>query len=71
MAACSHHTGLAVTAVFKLMKGLLLYLLRLRLLKLEHAEIATLFSLLIEGFHLKWHTLHRGRSFQDRTRLLD
>jgi hypothetical protein len=33
-------------------KGLLLLLVGLGLLKLVHAEIATLFSLLIEAFHL-------------------
>ena len=48
----SHHTGLAVIAVFKVVKGLLLLLLGLGLLKLMHAEIATLFSLLIEVLHL-------------------
>lgn len=39
-------------AVFKVLKGLLLLLLGLGLLKLMHAEIATLFSLLIEALHL-------------------
>jgi len=39
-------------AVFKVVKGLLLLLLGLGLLKLMHAEIATLFSLLIEALHL-------------------
>ena len=52
MTAPSHHTGLAVIAVFKVVKGLLLLLLGLGLLKLVHAEIATLFSLLIEALHL-------------------
>jgi len=52
MTACSHHTGLAVIAVFKVVKGLLLLFLGLGLLKLVHAEIATLFSLLIEALHL-------------------
>ncbi|MEO5954575.1 MAG: DUF2127 domain-containing protein [Nitrospiraceae bacterium] len=53
MTTRSHHnTGLAVIAVFKLVKGLLLLLLGLGLLKLVHAEIATLFSLLIEALHL-------------------
>lgn len=47
-----HHTGLAVIAVFKIVKGLLLLLVGLGLLKLLHAEIATLFSLLIEALHL-------------------
>ncbi len=52
MTARSHHTGLAVIAVFKVVKGLLLLLLGLGLLKLVHAEIATLFSLLIESLRL-------------------
>ena len=52
MATRSHQTGLAVIAVFKVVKGLLLLLLGLGLLKLVHAEIATLFSLLIEALHL-------------------
>lgn len=45
-------TGLALIALFKLVKGLLLLLLGLGLLKLVHAEIATLFSLLIEALHV-------------------
>jgi uncharacterized membrane protein (DUF2068 family) len=52
MPICSHHTGLAVIALFKVVKGLLLLLVGLGLLKLVHAEIATLFSLLIEALHL-------------------
>ena len=52
MTTRSHHTGLAVIAVFKVVKGLLLLLLGLGLLKLMHAEIATLLSLLIEALHL-------------------
>jgi uncharacterized membrane protein (DUF2068 family) len=47
-----HQTGLAVIAVFKVVKGLLLLLVGLSLLKLVHAEIATLSSLLIEALHL-------------------
>lgn len=47
-----HHAGLVVIAVFKIVKGLLLLLVGLGLLKLVHAEIATLFSLLIEALHL-------------------
>jgi uncharacterized membrane protein (DUF2068 family) len=47
-----HQTGLAVIAVFKVVKGLLLLLVGLSLLELVHAEIATLFSLLIEALHL-------------------
>ena len=38
-------------AVFKMVKGLLLLLLGLGLLKLVQAEIATLFALLIEALH--------------------
>lgn len=52
MAIRSHQTGFAVIAAFKAMKGLLLLLVGLGLLRLMHAEIATLFSLLIEALHL-------------------
>jgi uncharacterized membrane protein (DUF2068 family) len=52
MTRAHHNTGLAVIALFKLVKGLLLLLVGLGLLKLVHAEIATLFSLLIEALHL-------------------
>lgn len=48
----AHHTGLAAIALLKLVKGLLLLLLGLGLLKLVHAETATLFALLIEALHL-------------------
>lgn len=48
----AHHTGLAAIAVLKLVKGLLLLLLGLGLIKLVHAETATLFALLIEALHL-------------------
>lgn len=47
-----HQTGIAVIAVFKFVKGVLLLLVGPGLLKLMHAEIATLFSLLIETLHL-------------------
>jgi uncharacterized membrane protein (DUF2068 family) len=47
-----HHPGLAAIAVFKVMKGLLLLSLGVGLLRLVHADIATLFSLLIEALHL-------------------
>ena len=47
-----HHTGLAAIALFKLIKGSLLLLVGAGLLKLVHAEIATLFSLLLEALHL-------------------
>lgn len=52
MTTRSHQTGIAAIAVFKVVKGLLLFLVGLGLLKLMHAEIATLFSLLIEALHL-------------------
>ena len=52
MTTRSHHTGLAVIAVFKMVKGVLMLLIGLGLLKLVHAEIATLFTLLIEALHL-------------------
>jgi uncharacterized membrane protein (DUF2068 family) len=56
----SHQTGLAFIAGFKVVKSLLLFLVGLGLLKLVHAEIATLFSLLIEALHLHAdsHILH-------------
>ena len=46
--------------MLKLTKGVLLLLLGLGLLKLVHAEIATLFSLLIEALHLNAdsHLIH-------------
>ena len=47
-----HKNGVAFIAGFKLVKGFLLLLVGLGLLKLVHAEIATLFSLLIEALHL-------------------
>lgn len=53
MTTRSHHTGLAIIAAFKIVKGLLLLLVGLGLLELMHAEIATLFSLLIEALHLQ------------------
>ena len=52
MTTRSHQTGLAAIAVFKLVKGVLLVILGLGLLKLMHADIATLFSHLIEALHL-------------------
>ena len=48
----THQSGLVAIAAFKMVKGLLAFLLGLGLLKLMHAEIATLFSLLIEALHL-------------------
>ena len=52
MSTRSHQTGLAAIALFKLIKGVLLFLVGVGLLKLVHAEIATLFSLLLETLHL-------------------
>ena len=52
MTTRSHQTGLAAIAVFKLVKGALLLLVGLGLLKLMHADIVTLFSRLIEMVHL-------------------
>ena len=52
MSTGTHQAGLAAIAVLKLVKGVLLLLLGLGLLQLVHAEIATLFSLLIETLHL-------------------
>ena len=47
-----HHTGMALIAGFKVAKGVLLLLVGLGLLKLVHADIATLFSQLLEALHL-------------------
>ena len=60
MTAPIHHPGMAAIAILKLAKGVLLLLLGLGLLKLVHAEIATLFSLLIEALHLNAdsHLIH-------------
>lgn len=52
----SHHSGLAVIALFKLLKGLLLLLVGASLLRLVDAEIATFFSLLLESLHLNVHS---------------
>ena len=51
--ASRHHPGIAAIAVFKLFKGSLLLLLGLGLLEVMHADIATLFSRLLEALHLK------------------
>lgn len=51
-----HQTGMAAIAVFKLVKGALLLLVGLGLLELMHAEIATLFSLLLEALHVNADT---------------
>src|SRR3989454_7431632 len=47
-----HHTGMALIAGFKVAKGALLLLVGLGLLKLVHAEIATIFAQLLEALHL-------------------
>jgi uncharacterized membrane protein (DUF2068 family) len=52
MTARSHQTGLVVIALFKVVKGLLLLMVGLSLLELMHADLATLFSRLIEALHL-------------------
>ncbi|MCP9451916.1 MAG: DUF2127 domain-containing protein [Nitrospira sp.] len=52
MTAHSHQTGLVVIALFKVVKGLLLLMVGLGLLELMHADLATLFSRLIEALHL-------------------
>ncbi len=60
MTTPTRHPGMAAIAILKLAKGVLLLLLGLGLLKLVHAEIATLFSLLIEALHLNAdsHLIH-------------
>ena len=54
--ASRHHTGMAAIAVFKLFKGVLLLLVGFGLLELMHADLATLFSLLLESLHLNADT---------------
>jgi len=60
MTTPTRHPGMAIIALLKLAKGVLLLLFGLGLLKLVHAEIATLFSLLIESLHLNAdsHLIH-------------
>ena len=48
----SHHTGMVLIAGFKVVKGLLLLLVGVGLLELVHADVATLFSQLLEALHL-------------------
>ncbi len=50
--AKQHHTGMVLIAGFKVLKGQLLLIVGLGLLKLVHADIATLFSHLLESLHL-------------------
>jgi len=47
-----HQTGRCCDCGVQLLKGALLLLVGLGLLKLMHADIATLFSCLIEALHL-------------------
>jgi len=47
-----HHTGMVLIAGLKVLKGLLLLSVGLGLLKLVHADIATLFAHLLEVLHL-------------------
>src|SRR2546426_12372326 len=47
-----HRTGLVLIAGPKVLKGLLLLIVGLRLLNLVHADIATLFARLLEALHL-------------------
>ena len=47
-----HHAGVALIAGYKVVKAVLLLVVGLGLLKLVHAEIATLFSQLLETLHL-------------------
>jgi uncharacterized membrane protein (DUF2068 family) len=47
-----HHAGMVLIAGFKVIKGILLLLVGLGLLRLVHADIATLFSRLLETLHL-------------------
>jgi uncharacterized membrane protein (DUF2068 family) len=55
-----HHTGMVLIAGFKVVKGLLLLLVGLGVLRLVHAETPTLFSRLLEALHLnaESHVLH-------------
>ncbi|HKT36629.1 MAG TPA: DUF2127 domain-containing protein [Nitrospira sp.] len=54
--ANGHDTGMAAIAVFKLFKGALLLLVGVGLLELMHADIAAVFSLLLDSLHLNAHT---------------
>ena len=51
-----HHTGMAAIAVFKLFKAALLLLVGFGLLELMHADIASVFSLLLESLHINTDT---------------
>jgi uncharacterized membrane protein (DUF2068 family) len=56
-----HHTGMVLIAGFKVVKGTLLFVIGLGLLRLVHAEIATIFSQLLETLRLNSdsHILHK------------
>jgi len=54
--ASRHHTGMAAIAAFKLFKGALLLLVGFGLLELMHADIAAVFSLLLESLHINTDT---------------
>lgn len=58
MMATPHHPGMVLIAGFKLLKGALLLFLGLGLLNLVHADIATLFSQLLETLHLNADSRH-------------
>jgi uncharacterized membrane protein (DUF2068 family) len=50
------HTGIVAIAVFKLFKGALLLLAGFGLLELMHADMATLFSRVLESLHVNADT---------------
>ena len=54
--ASRHQTGMVAIAVFKLFKGALLLLVGFGLLELMHADIATVFSRLLEFLHINADT---------------
>ena len=54
--ASRHQTGMAAIAAFKLFKGALLLLVGFGLLELMHADIAAVFSLLLEFLHINTDT---------------
>ena len=56
-----HHPGMVLIAGFKAVKGILLFVIGLGLLRLVHAEIATMFSQLLERLRLNSdaHLLHK------------
>ncbi len=56
MPQVKHHAGMAVIAGVKVLKGVLLLIIGLGLLKLIHAEIPTLFSQLLEALNLDDHS---------------